>query len=54
MHLLEALASIFFRTFGITEPNDRARRGAAWFLLGMLLLVLLLLCAAAYVLLRVI
>ena len=54
MNLLESLASAFFRTFGITQPNDRARRGAAWFLLGTLCLVLLGLGAAAFVLLRVI
>jgi hypothetical protein len=54
MNLFESLASAFFRTFGITQPSDRARRGAAWFLLGMLLVVLVVLCGAAYVLLRVI
>jgi hypothetical protein len=52
MGLLEAFAAVFFRTFGITQPSDRARRGAAWFLLGMLFLVLLGLIAAGYVMLR--
>ena len=53
MQLMEAFAAAFFRTFGITQPSDRARRGAAWFLLGMLLLVLVGLGVAGYVLLRV-
>jgi Tfp pilus assembly protein PilX len=52
MGLLEAFAAAFFRTFGVTQPSDRARRGAAWFLLGMLLLTLLGLGAATFVLLR--
>ena len=53
MQLMEAFAAAFFRTFGITQPSDAARRGAAWFLLGMLLLVLVGLGVAGYVLLRV-
>ena len=40
MHLLEALASIFFKTFGITQPSPRNQRRAAWFLLALLLLAL--------------
>jgi hypothetical protein len=39
MQLLEALATAFFRVFGITQPSDATRRRAAWFLLGILLLV---------------
>ncbi len=53
MQLMEAFAGAFFRVFGITQPSDRARRRAAWFLLGMLFLVLLGLAAAGYLLLRV-
>ena len=53
MQLMEAFAAAFFRTFGITQPSDAARRGAAWFLRGMLLLVLVGLGVAGYVLLRV-
>jgi hypothetical protein len=52
MRLLEAFASAFFKTFGITQPSERAQRGAAWFLLGMLLLVLIALGAVGYVMLR--
>ena len=35
MRLLEALAGTFFRTFGITEPTERTRRRAAWFIFVM-------------------
>ena len=35
MRLLEALAGLFFRTFGITEPTEHTRRRAAWFILAM-------------------
>ncbi len=54
MRLLEAFATAFFRTFGVTQPSDRARRAAAWFLFGMLLLVFLGLAVAALVLLRLV
>jgi hypothetical protein len=40
MRLLEALASAFINTFGITQPTDEARRRAAWFILGLLTLLL--------------
>jgi hypothetical protein len=40
MQLFEALASAFFRTFGITQPSDQTRRRAAWFLFGLLGLLL--------------
>jgi hypothetical protein len=52
MNMLESLAGAFFRSFGITEPTDKARRGAAIFLLVMLITVVVGLCGAAYVLLR--
>jgi hypothetical protein len=50
MRLLEALASAFISTFGITQPTDRTRRRAAWFILGMLTLVFLGLCIGGSVL----
>jgi hypothetical protein len=53
MNLLESLAGAFFRSFGITEPTDKARRGAAIFLLVMLIAVVVGLCGAAFVLFRV-
>jgi hypothetical protein len=52
MRLLEALASAFITTFGITQPDDRTRRRAAWFILGMLTLVLVGLCAVGVLLLH--
>lgn len=33
------MATTFFRVFGITQPTDKARRRAAWFLLLVLLAV---------------
>jgi hypothetical protein len=44
MRLLEALASAFINTFGITQPTDRTRRQAAWFILGLLVLMAVGLC----------
>jgi hypothetical protein len=41
MWLLEALASMFINTFGITQPTDEMRRKAAWFILGLLVLALM-------------
>ena len=40
MGLLEAFASAFINTFGITQPTDQTRRRAAWFILGLLLLTI--------------
>lgn len=37
MQLLEALASVFITTFGITQPSDALRRRAAWFILALLI-----------------
>jgi hypothetical protein len=38
MRLLEALASAFFSTFGITQPTETTRRRAAWLVLVLLVL----------------
>jgi hypothetical protein len=46
MRLLEALASLFINTFGITQPNDQTRRRAAWFIFTLLLLAF---CVVAFV-----
>jgi hypothetical protein len=54
MRLIEVLALTFINTFGITQPDDRTRRRAAWFILGMLMLVLLGLCVAGIALFRLI
>ena len=46
MRLLEALASAFIDTFGITRPTEATRRRAAWFILtlltGMMIVVVLI------------
>jgi len=52
MRLLEALASAFFRTFGITQPSVETQRRAAWFLLGLLVLVVLAVGSVGVFLLR--
>jgi hypothetical protein len=52
MPLLEALASVFINTFGITQPTEKTRRRVAWFILGMLALVALALAAIGAVLLH--
>jgi hypothetical protein len=36
MHLFENMACAFFRTFGITQPDNQTRRRAAWFILALL------------------
>ena len=41
MRFLEALATAFFRTFGITQPSDQMRSQAVWFLFGLLALILI-------------
>ena len=50
MRILEALASIFINTFGITQPSPAARRQAAFFILGLLLAALLVVVVVAAVL----
>jgi len=50
MRLLEALAGIFIDTFGITQPTEKTRRRAAWFILTMLTLVLCGLVAGGLIL----
>jgi hypothetical protein len=41
MQFLEALASAFINTFGITQPTAAKRRRAAWFILGLLTILLI-------------
>jgi hypothetical protein len=53
MRLMEALATAFINTFGITQPTDSMRRRAAWFILGMLSLVFVGLCVGAALLFHV-
>lgn len=53
MRLLEGLASAFINTFGITQPTDRTRRRAAWFILGLLILTVVLIALITTFLLRI-
>ena len=46
MGLLYFLADVFIKTFGITQPTERARRQAAFFILGLFMLVLVAVSAA--------
>jgi hypothetical protein len=50
MRLLEALANIFINTFGITQPSDKTRRQAAWFILALLVAALTAVTAVGFVL----
>ena len=52
MPILEALASAFITTFGITQPTDKTRRHVAWFILGMLALVVVALATIGTLLLH--
>jgi hypothetical protein len=45
MRLLEAFATAFINTFGITQPTDAQRRRAAWFIAGMLVLTMVAVAA---------
>jgi len=40
MGLLYFLADMFINTFGITQPSEKARKQAAFFILVLILLVL--------------
>ena len=46
MRLLEALASAFINTFGITQPSDALRRRAAWFILVLLIATVIVVIVA--------
>lgn len=39
MRFLEAIATAFFQTFGITQPSPQKLRSAVWFLFGLLTLI---------------
>ena len=52
MRLLDALASAFINTFGITQPSEQARRRASWFILGLLVFALVVVAGIAVVLYR--
>jgi len=52
MRFLEAIATAFFRTFGITQPSGQTRRRAAWFLFGLLTLIVAAIGTACIILFR--
>ncbi len=43
--MLEGLASAFINTFGITQPTEKTRRQASWFIFGMLVMALVVVAA---------
>jgi uncharacterized membrane protein len=51
MGLLYFLADSFVNTFGITQPTEKARKQAAFFILGLLVLLVCGVAAVGYVLL---
>jgi hypothetical protein len=52
MHPLETFATVFFNIFGITQPSEKARARATWFLCGMLGLVALTVATGGWALYR--
>ena len=53
MNVLEALASAFINPFGITQPTERAKRRATWFIFGLMVVVLIVVVLAAVALVRI-
>jgi len=50
MQALDSMATTFFRVFGITQPTEKARRQASWFLLLVLVAVAVGLIGAGWLL----
>ena len=48
MRLLEAFATAFINTFGITQPTDAQRRRAAWFIALLLALTIVIVAGIGY------
>jgi hypothetical protein len=48
MSLLYFLADAFINTFGITRPTEKARKQAAFFILGLIILALALAATAGF------
>lgn len=53
MGIIDALASAFINTFGITQPTEETRRKASWFIIGMMVLVLAVIAVGLVVVIRV-
>ena len=54
MRILEALAGAFINTFGITQPTEKTRRQAAWFILGLLVAMVVVVAVVGTVIYRAI
>lgn len=54
MPFLLALADAFYRTFGITEPTESARRRAALYFLALLFFIPAIIAAAVFAISRAI
>jgi hypothetical protein len=50
MGLLDRLASIFIDVFGITQPTDKTRRRASWFIATLLVFTVALVVAVGILL----
>jgi hypothetical protein len=48
MSLLYFLADAFINTFGITRPTEKARKQAAFFILGLIIIALALATVAGF------
>jgi hypothetical protein len=53
MQLLDALAMAFINTFGITQPTEKTRRQAAWFIFALMILTLAAILALGIFLMRI-
>ncbi len=49
MRLLDAFATAFINTFGITQPTAEQRRRASWFIAVLLALTVALVAVVGYV-----
>ena len=50
MRMLYYLADLFVNTFGITQPTEKTRKQAAFFILGLMLLTVVVVSAVGVVL----
>jgi hypothetical protein len=53
MQFLDALAMAFINTFGITQPTEKARRNASWFIFALMLLTVVGVVALGAFLMRI-
>lgn len=50
MRFLYFIADTFVNTFGITQPTEKARKQAAFFILGLIVIMICLVTVIGYVL----